>query len=117
MKKNANGNPYQPSNDAEGASSADMRFVYLFLPPLIPLVVHLAVRQFIPSTETMHHFAFQLGAIIVAWVWTDTMIHRLELPLLKASLVSCGIWGAVVASSVGSPIIIDWILAFRGPIR
>jgi hypothetical protein len=63
-------NPYTPpetvGESSKPSSPLDRRFVFLLMPPLIPLGVHVIVRFFVPADETLYHAMFTLGAIIPA---------------------------------------------------
>ena len=114
MKLVVESNPYKPPEvhgDASDSSSTfDRRFLFLFLllPPLIPFAVHITVRIFIPSDETLYLALFTFGAIIPAWMWSQSMIDRLRLSFWKSYLLACCVWGAVVLSALLSPELLDW---------
>lgn len=114
-------NPYTPpevtSDSPDPTSAFDRRFVFLLLPPLIPLIVHSVVRVFIPAEDTVDHAMFTLGAIIPAWIWSQTMIDRLRLPFWKSYVVACCVWGAVLVSSLMSPTILNWAVSRLEPVR
>lgn len=105
-------NPYKSPNNAcveTGARSHifDRRLVFLLLPPLIPLFVHSVVRIFIPGDEALSHGVFALGAVVIAWGWTSTMVERLRWPFWKMYLVACAVYAAVVASAFLAPEILN----------
>jgi hypothetical protein len=114
-----NTNPYQPPNEScagEAARGFDRRLAFLLAPPLIPLVVHGVVRAFIPAGESaIYHGMFMLGAHVVACIWAQTMIDRLEWPLWRACLLACGVWGGVLATALLSPKIVDYLSAIAWP--
>ena len=105
-------NPYTPPeirDDHSGSLSAiDRRFLFLLLPPLIPSTVHMTVRIFIPAGETLYLALFTLGAIIPAWMWSQSMIDRLRLSFLKTYLLTCFVWGTVLLSALLSPTLLNW---------
>ncbi len=107
MKRVQDESPYTPpqvhSDPSEVASPLDRRFLYLLLPPFIPFAVHGIVRIFIPSDEILYHALFTLGAMLPAWIWSQTMIDRLRWSFWKSYLLACCIGGAVLASAILSP--------------
>ena len=105
-------NPYTPpevkTETSDSSPIFDRRSLFLLLPPLIPLAVHLIVRLFIPSDETLYLALFALGAIILAWGWAQSMIDRLRLSFWKSYLLACCVWGAVLVSAFLSQKLLDW---------
>jgi hypothetical protein len=105
-------NPYTPlevrTDTSDSPTRFDRRFLFLLLPPLIPFAVHITVRIFIPSDETVYLAFFTLGVIIPAWMWSQSMIDRLRLSFWKTYFVACCVWGAVVVSAILSPKLLDW---------
>jgi hypothetical protein len=112
MNSAVDSNPYTPpdvrTDTSESSRSFDHRFLFLVLPPLIPFVVHSFVRAFIPADETLYLALFTLGAIIPAWIWSHTMIDRLRLAFWKSYLLATIVWGAVLASALISPSLVEW---------
>lgn len=106
-------NPYSPPDIVSDASDSsrvfDRRLLFLLLPPLIPFLVDGFVRIFIPADQTLYLALFTLGAIIPAWIWSQTMIDRLQLSLLKSYLLTVFVWGAVLASALLSPLLHEWL--------
>jgi hypothetical protein len=78
------------------------------MPPLIPFIVHVIARLFIPADETLYHAMFTLAATIPAWLWSQTMIDRLRLSYWKAYLVVSCVWGAVLLSALMSPTLVNY---------
>jgi hypothetical protein len=90
----------------------DRRFLFLLLPPLIPLAVHFTTRMFIPSDETLYLALFSLAAIIPAWIWSLSMIDRLRLPFWKSYCLACCVWLAVFVSAILSPKLLVWTVGW-----
>ena len=106
-------NPYSPPRQScEAASRCNLepRFLFLLLPPLIPLAVHGVVRWFIPANEVLYHFGFAVGAILVAWIWAYSMIDRLRLSFWKAYFMACGVCGVVLMSALFASTIVDRVV-------
>ena len=107
-------NPYTPpevrTDTSDSSLTFDRRFLFLLLPPLIPFTVHITVRIFIPANETIYLALFTLGAIIPAWVWSQSMIDRLRLSFWKSYLLACCVWGAVLVAAFISPKLLDWAI-------
>jgi hypothetical protein len=74
---------------------------------MIPLCVHAVVRFFLPGDEPLYHGMFAMGAVIVAWGWTLTMVDRLRWSSWQSYLVTCVVWGAVIAAAILAPQIIS----------
>lgn len=100
--------PQLPTDALHSSPTWDRRFLFLLLPPLIPLAVHAIVRLFIPSDETLLQTLFALGSIIPAWAWSQSMIDRLRLSFWKSYLLACCVWGAVLVSAFLSQELFDW---------
>ena len=105
-------NPYTPPNvpgdTSDSLPAFDRRFLFLLIPPLIPFVVHIIARIFIPADETLYLAMFTLGAILPAWIWSQTMIDRLRLSFWKSYSLASIVWGAVLASALLSPSLVNW---------
>ncbi len=107
-------NPYKPpegkTETPDAASVFDRRLRFLLSPPLIPFAVHMIVRFFIPSNETLYLALFTLGAVIPALAWSMSMIDRLRLSFWKSYLLASCVWFSILASAFLSPALVDWIL-------
>ena len=101
-------NPYNSPIDTDASARVfDRRIAFLLLPPLIPLLVHGVVRVIISADESLYHAMFRFWAIIPAWIWANTMVGRLRFSYWKTYLVTCAVWGAVVASALIAPVIVN----------
>lgn len=104
-------NPYTPPTEPCEVASAcnfDRRFLFLLLPPLIPLAVHSVIRMFIPANESLYHGMFTLGALATSLIWAQTMIDRFRLSLWKSYLITCVVWGAVLASGLFASTVVGY---------